>query len=138
MNGFRAFLFVALAGVGFVGCTSDSTTAQYRNAVTGEACVPDPNTVAPLHGHNGQGNGNGGQNSPTGIPGDNMDDPHSGKIDCLGDGDSGQGNDPVVCCDANSCCNGDPGDDPGDEDPGDDDDGDPVPVPAPDDGPPVT
>ena len=60
------------------------------------------------HGHNGQGNGNGGHNSPTGIPGDNIDDPHSGKIDCLGDGDSGQGNDARNCppagCDAFGCC----------------------------------
>ena len=53
--------------------------------------------AADLHGHNGQGNGNGGHNSPTGIAGDNSDDENSGHVDCLGDGDSGQGNDDRFC-----------------------------------------
>jgi hypothetical protein len=118
MNGFRAFLFVALAGVAFAGCTDDgSSTAQYRNAVTGEACQPDPGTLVPVHGHNGQGSTNGGHRSPTGIPGDNLDDLHSGKMDCLGDGDSGQGNDARKCCDASSCCSPGGDDDGGDEPP---------------------
>ena len=102
-------LILALAGF---GCVGEDDTARYRNAVTGEECVPDPGSFNPLHGHNGQGNGQGGHNSPTGIPGDNVDDPHSGRIDCLGDGDSGQGNDERNCtppgCDAEGCCEEDP------------------------------
>jgi len=31
------------------------------------------------------------------IPGDNQDDAHSEKVDCIGDGDSGQGNDARKC-----------------------------------------
>jgi hypothetical protein len=94
-----------LIAFGFLGCAaSQGGSAQYHNALTGEDCVPDPNSLVPLRGHNGQGHGKGGHNSPTGIPGDNIDDPHSGKVDCLGDGNSGQGNDPVFCCDANQCC----------------------------------
>jgi hypothetical protein len=74
---------------------------------TGATAVPDPGTSGP-HGHNGKGDGNGGLNSPTGIPGDSIDDPHSGKVDCLGDGDSGQGNDERFCtppgCDGQDDC----------------------------------
>jgi hypothetical protein len=113
MTDVRAVMFLALAALALPGCVDDparghdagTTEARYYDAVTGEDCVPDPGTIAPVNGHNGQGNGNGGHNSPTGIPGDNIDDPHSGKIDCLGDGNSGQGNDSTICCDANNCCN---------------------------------
>ena len=72
-----SFLFVAFVAVGFTVSVTVSEAA--------------------LHGHNGQGAGNGGHKSPTGIPGDNTDDPHSGKFDCLGDGDSGLGNDDRNC-----------------------------------------
>ena len=97
-------VLIAVGALGTLLVTAGPAMAQpYINALTGEECVPDPNTLPPLHGHNGQGQGNGGHNSPTGIPGDNVDDPQSGKVDCLGDGDSGQGND-LRCCDANGCC----------------------------------
>jgi hypothetical protein len=143
MTKLRALLFVALAGAGIMACTDDGTTAEYRNAVTGEACDPDPDTLVPLHGHNGQGNGNGGHNSPTGIPGDNIDDERSGKVDCLGDGDSGQGNDDRFCapgCDADGCCEVPPDDDDGggdDPPPAPEPEPEPEPVPAPDEPPPV-
>ncbi len=132
----QALLFVALASIGVVGCTDDASTSQYRNALTGAVCVPDPETLVPLHGHNGQGNGNGGHNSPTGIPGDNIDDPNSGKVDCLGDGDSGQGNDERNCtpapgCDAEDCCEEPPPSDPSDPPPSDPPPSDPPPSEPP-------
>jgi hypothetical protein len=97
-------VLTAVGALGTLLVTAGPAIAQpYIDGLTGEECVPDPNTLPPLHGHNGQGQGNGGHNSPTGIPGDNVDDPQSGKVDCLGDGDSGRGND-LRCCDANGCC----------------------------------
>jgi hypothetical protein len=128
MKRIKMSLFAALlAGAGLAACADDSTSG-FRSAITGEACEPDPATLRP-HGRSGQ-NGNGGHNSPTGIPGDNMDDEHSGKVDCYYDGNSGQGDDKKhPCCDDSMCCNGDPDD--GEEtpptdptDPGDGDDGD--------------
>ena len=101
----RVGVLSAVGTLGLLLMTAGSAMAQpYTNLLTGDECVPDPGTFTPLHGHNGQGNGNGGQKSPTGIAGDNVDDPQSGKIDCLGDGDSGAGNDLRNCCDANGCC----------------------------------
>lgn len=97
------------APVWIVACSAESPPV-YRSALTGEECTPDATTfMAPLRGHRGRGDGRGGHNSPTGIPGDNIDDPHSGKVDCLGDGNSGQGNDVEGCfpapgCDAEGCC----------------------------------
>jgi hypothetical protein len=97
------------APVWIVACSAESPPV-YRSALTGEECTPDATTfMAPLIGHRGRGEGRGGHNSPTGIPGDNIDDPHSGKVDCLGDGNSGQGNDVEGCfpapgCDAEGCC----------------------------------
>ena len=101
----RITLFTAFfAAAGLAACANDSTT-QFRSAVTGEACEPDPATYTPKAPKD---HGNGGHNSPTGIPGDNIDDEHSGKVDCLGDGDSGQGNDDKKCgppgCDSELCC----------------------------------
>jgi hypothetical protein len=88
-----------------MGCTDKDDTTFYRNAVTGAPCDPDPATFR-KRAHDG---GRGGARSPTGIPGDNMDDPHSGKVDCLGDGNSGQGDDkkhpcPPPGCDDQDCC----------------------------------
>ena len=160
MNRIKLSLFAALlAGASLTACTgsnSDGSSAGYLSAATGEPCTPDPATLQP-HGKSGQ-HGNGGQNSPTGIPGDNMDDEHSGKVDCYYDGNSGQGDDKKhPCCDANMCCNGDPDDgevdpndpgtgtdDPGTSDPGTGDPGTgttdptpPAPTPTPDPLPPV-
>jgi len=132
MSRIKTTLIAALlAAAAFAGCASDDATVGYRSAITGEACEPDPATLQP-HGKSGE-HGNGGQNSPTGIPGDNMDDEHSGKVDCYYDGNSGQGDDKKhPCCDANMCCNGDPADDDGDEtDPGDGTETPPTPPPPP-------
>jgi len=136
----RLTLFTAfLAAAGLAACANDSTT-QFRSAVTGEACEPDPATYTPKAPKD---HGNGGHNSPTGIPGDNIDDEHSGKVDCLGDGDSGQGNDDKKCgppgCDAEMCCEPGGGDDDDDEDTdegsdegcGDDDETPPAPEEPP-------
>jgi hypothetical protein len=97
-----ASLVFVLAGV---GCTSDEPTGRHVNALTGEECVPNPITYlageAPDHC---QGTSNG----------DNCDDLHSGKIDCIGDGNSGQGDDkkhncefPQPGCDDTGCCDDD-------------------------------
>jgi hypothetical protein len=121
MSRIKTTLMAALVAAGFAGCVQDST-AGYRSAITGEACEPDPATLRP-HGRSGE-HGNGGQNSPTGIPGDNMDDEHSGKVDCYYDGNSGQGDDKKhPCCDDTMCCNGDPDDGDGGETPPVDDGG---------------
>src|SRR5690606_36713197 len=85
----------------------------YRSALTGEECEPDPGTLMPAtpsRGHRGRG----GHRSPAGIPGDNLDDLRSGHVDCLGDGNSGHGNDRDGCfprpgCDAEGCCQTEPG-----------------------------
>lgn len=115
----RRFVFGALmVGSGLLmacgnGNDAPPSTTGYLSAMDGAPCVPDPATLTPtpLRGHKGKGHGNGGQNSPTGIPGDNMDDAHSGKIDCFYDGNSGQGNDKDGCkvqgCDAFGCCESD-------------------------------
>jgi hypothetical protein len=125
------------AWLSLAGCQAD-TAADFRNVLTGEECVPDdtyeprPGHSSDAPGHTQDNPGHGGDRSPTGIPGDNMDDEHSGKVDCLGDGNSGQGDDKKHnCefppgCDQNGCCDGDvdpPQDDPGSDDPGSDDPG---------------
>lgn len=122
MKNIRITLLAAvLSAAGLTACT-DEATSGFRSAITGEACEPDPGTLRP-HGRSGE-RGNGGQNSPTGIPGDNMDDESSGKVDCYYDGNSGQGDDKKhPCCDAEMCCNVDDPDEPTDPtdptDPGD-------------------
>lgn len=124
------FIFTTLAtgALAIAGCSTDAPTSSssYLQDGTGEPCEPDMSTMVPtvLRGHRGQGNGKGGHNSPTGIAGDNIDDPHSGKVDCYWDGNSGQGNDKDGCapppgCDANGCCEN-PGGDDGDDSDGDD------------------
>ena len=64
--------------LGFGACAAEPE-AQYKELEAGEECIPDPGTMKPHKG-------NGGHDSPTGMPGDNMDDEHSGKADCLYDG----------------------------------------------------
>lgn len=115
----------AVALLALSGCSSE--VSNYHHAITGEPCVPN-DTLVPGNG-NGNGNGNGGHNSPTGIPGDNIDDPHSGQVDCLYDGNSGQGDDkkhgcvPPPGCDDQGCCEEPPppSDDPPSDDPPSDD-----------------
>ena len=145
----KSSLISILAALAFAGCADN--TKRHVNALTGEACEPDEQTYMPR-----QNNGNGNQCQGTG-PGDNCDDLSSGKIDCIGDGNSGQGDDkkhdcefPQPGCDEDGCCDDDiveppPGDDdPGEpddpEDPGDDDpvdDGDDAPPPPEDERPPL-
>ncbi|MEE8408485.1 MAG: hypothetical protein V3T05_02665, partial [Myxococcota bacterium] len=90
------------------GCGDDATSwpgnTQFISALTGESCTPDIATFMPSDDSNGNV-------SPTGIPGDNLDDLRSGKVDCLGDGNSGQGDDkkhnctfPQAGCDDVGCC----------------------------------
>ena len=104
----------ALAALGLAGCTSQEPVGTYVNALTGAICVPsasyEPRGSGVAHG-NGQGGGNTCQGTG---PGDNCDDLHSGKIDCIGDGNSGQGDDrkhpcefPQPGCDDQGCCDGD-------------------------------
>lgn len=98
-------LFALTSPVVLAACASDSTPPVYRSALTGEECEPDPSTLVP----GTRGSGRGGHNSPTGIPGDNIDDLRSGRTDCLYDGNSGHGDDREGCipppgCDAAGCC----------------------------------
>jgi len=102
----------AFATLGLTGCGASEPTSSYVNALTGAACTPTdsymprPNSHANEHATGAQCQGTG--------PGDNCDDLHSGKIDCIGDGNSGQGDDrnhectfPQPGCDADGCCDGD-------------------------------
>src|SRR5687768_4402944 len=133
----RQFLAAAaLATLGLTGCSSEKVSSHV-NAVTGAECAPDGSYLP--RPERGNGNGRGGERCEGTGPGDNCDDLHSGKIDCIGDGNSGQGDDrrhncefPQPGCDANGCCDDDivepppgEGDDPDDgDDGGDDGDGD--------------
>jgi hypothetical protein len=112
---------VASLGLWSSACTVSQPTQEYRSAVTGEVCEPNdtfvPMSEAEAHEH---GHGN---TSPTGIPGDNLDDNRSGKVDCYYDGNSGQGDDkkhPCPGCDDQGCCQVPPDDvgaDAGSDDP---------------------
>jgi hypothetical protein len=109
----RAFAVLAAgAGLGLCCCggTVDSDArldGHFVNVFTGQTCRPDALTFVPADAGRG-----GGNTSPTGIPGDNMDDLRSGQVDCLGDGNSGQGDDfkhdfcgnPPPGCDDSGCC----------------------------------
>ena len=105
-----------------------SGSPDHVNAYTGEVCTPD-STYMPK-----PNKGNGGNDKCQGTGnGDNCDDLSSGKIDCIGDGNSGQGDDkkhncmfPQPGCDENGCCDEDIVDDGGgDPDGGGTDGGDP-------------
>jgi hypothetical protein len=95
---------------------------QHVNAFTLESCKPNQTYQPKVKKHTNdkcQGNSNG----------DNCDDLSSGKVDCIGDGNSGQGDDkkhncmfPQPGCDDAGCCDGDVVDDPDGDD--DDDGGD--------------
>jgi hypothetical protein len=122
---FASFSLFCALGLG--ACFSPDT-GTHVNALTGEECEPDSTSYIPREAPDHcQGTSNG----------DNCDDLHSGKIDCIGDGNSGQGDDkkhncefPQPGCDENGCCDDDmvdpppgDGDDPDDGDDGDGDDG---------------
>ena len=124
-----SLVLALLVPCSLLACSSEPPrrTRGYLSELTGEECVPDPATLTPTVALRGRHAGRGGERSPTGIPGDNLDDPHSGQVDCLGDGNSGAGNDPEGgCppppgCDAFGCC----------EVPADPDAGTPPPDPEP-------
>ena len=116
--------FSLFCALGLAAACSSSGERTHVNALTGEECEPDSTSYipreAPAHC---QGTSNG----------DNCDDLHSGKIDCIGDGNSGQGDDkkhncefPQPGCDENGCCDDDIVDPPPGEgtDPDGDGDGD--------------
>jgi len=135
-----ASLFVAAIGCG-------TETGTHVNALTGQSCEPNGSYMpkqGPPHNDKCQGTSNG----------DNCDDLSSGKIDCIGDGNSGQGDDkkhncqfPQPGCDDQGCCDGDLVDPPpdgdgealpdagGEQDPPPPPDGGETEPPAPDGGP---
>ncbi len=137
----RHILFATLLALGACG----SETSTHVNALTGDTCEPTAGKMArpqqPPKNDKCQGTSNG----------DNCDDLSSGKIDCIGDGNSGQGDDkkhnctfPQPGCDENGCCEDDlveeptdPVDDPPPppEDPPPPPPEDPPPPPPEDDGP---
>jgi hypothetical protein len=113
----KSLWYSTLFAIGALTAACAPQTSEHVNALSGEACEPDPTTYiareAPAHC---QGTSNG----------DNCDDLHSGKIDCIGDGNSGQGDDkkhdcefPQPGCDEDGCCDEDlvdpPQNDPGDD-----------------------
>ncbi len=119
---------ILLATLFVVGC--GTSTGEYTSALSGQTCTPNGSykphkAKAPATNDKCQGTSNG----------DNCDDLSSGKIDCIGDGNSGQGDDkkhncqfPQPGCDDEGCCEDDlvdetpPGDGDGDGgggDPGD-------------------
>ena len=134
---------ILLATLFLVGCGTG--TGDYTSALTGQTCDPNGSykphkPKAPASNDKCQGTSNG----------DNCDDLSSGKIDCIGDGNSGQGDDkkhncqfPQPGCDDQGCCEddlvdppeGDDGDDGDDGDGGDDNgSGEPPPPPPSGDG----
>ncbi|MBS1119394.1 MAG: hypothetical protein H6Q90_1622 [Deltaproteobacteria bacterium] len=107
----RSILFATMFTL-FAGC--GASVDSHVSALTGKTCEPD-GTYQPQAPHGNGGNGNGGNGQCQGTSnGDNCDDLHSGKIDCIGDGNSGQGDDkkhncmfPQPGCDENGCCDDD-------------------------------
>lgn len=117
------------AALTLIGCGTG--TGDYVSALTGQTCEPNKThqPKKPASNDKCQGTSNG----------DNCDDLSSGKIDCIGDGNSGQGDDkkhncqfPQPGCDDQGCCDEDVVEPPGGDD-GDDGGGDPPPPPPPDD-----
>ena len=100
----RSILFATLF---VVGCGTG--TGEYTSALTGQTCDPNGSykpkkAKAPATNDKCQGTSNG----------DNCDDLSSGQIDCIGDGNSGQGDDkkhncvfPQPGCDDVGCCEDD-------------------------------
>lgn len=99
----RLLLVLSLSLFASAAC---NTPTEHVSAYTLEACEPDASSYMAKAKKNDkcQGTSNG----------DNCDDLSSGKIDCIGDGNSGQGDDkkhncvfPQPGCDANGCCDED-------------------------------
>jgi len=98
----RTSLFAAVLTLALAACGTE--TSSHVSALTGQACTPNGSYMPPPPKHQNpkcQGTGNG----------DNCDDLSSGKIDCIGDGNSGQGDDkkhncmfPQPGCDDMGCC----------------------------------
>ena len=123
----RAALLL-IASLGLAACVAEDPTGSYRNALDGQVCTPN-DTYTAKEKKKGPGHCQGTSN------GDNCDDLHSGKIDCIGDGNSGQGDDrkhncefPQPGCDDEGCCDGDMIDPPADDPPADPPPDDPGPV----------
>jgi hypothetical protein len=120
----RSLLLATLLVAG-IGCGTDTST--HINALNGRVCEPNGSYKPKKHTNDKcQGTSNG----------DNCDDLSSGKIDCIGDGNSGQGDDkkhncqfPQPGCDDEGCCDDDL------VDPPPPDDEEPPPPPDGDDGP---
>ena len=101
----RTSLFAAVLTLALAACGTE--TSSHVSALTGQSCTPNGSYMPPPPKHPNskcQGTSNG----------DNCDDLHSGKIDCIGDGNSGQGDDkkhncmfPQPGCDDMGCCDGD-------------------------------
>lgn len=127
----RLFLVVSC----FVFAAACNAPATHVNAYTLEECEPTASYMPK------QNQGNGAQNDKCQgtSNGDNCDDLSSGKIDCIGDGNSGQGDDkkhncefPQPGCDAEGCCDEDTVDeDPTDDEPAPAPEPEPAPEPAP-------
>ena len=123
-------LFLVLSFTVFAAACN--APATHVNAYTLEECEPSASFMPK------QNQGNGAQNDKCQgtSNGDNCDDLSSGKVDCIGDGNSGQGDDkkhmcdfPQPGCDDQGCCDEDVVEPPGDGD--DDGGGDPPPPPPP-------
>jgi len=103
--------FLALVCFVFAVAACQSPT-EHVNAYTLETCTPNGSYMPKPKKHTNnkcQGTSNG----------DNCDDLSSGKVDCIGDGNSGQGDDkkhncmfPQPGCDEDGCCDEDVVDDP--------------------------
>jgi hypothetical protein len=99
----RLFLAVSL----FVFTAACGEASVHVNAYTLEECQPSSSYMP----KGNQGNGAQNDRCQGTSNGDNCDDLSSGKIDCIGDGNSGQGDDkkhncvfPQPGCDADGCC----------------------------------
>jgi hypothetical protein len=129
-----------LAALGFSACVGGTeSVGGHVNALTGKVCEPNDSYTPRPETRGGRGNGQGGNDQCQGTSnGDNCDDVHSGQIDCIGDGNSGEGDDrkhncefPQPGCDDEGCCDDDmvpppppPDDGSGDDGSGDDGSGD--------------
>jgi penicillin-binding protein 1A len=112
--------YLALAFVaGIALLAACESPDQHVNAFTLQSCKPNQNYQPKQKNANHQNDKCQGNSN-----GDNCDDLSSGKVDCIGDGNSGQGDDkkhncmfPQPGCDDAGCCDDDmvdPNDDDGD------------------------
>jgi hypothetical protein len=109
----RRIISAMLLSLAVTACAADSPTGTHVNALTGEECTPNAKYIPrdkPADAQDGPKN----DKCQGTTNGDNCDDLSSGKIDCIGDGNSGQGDDkkhncqfPQPGCDDQGCCDGD-------------------------------